>query len=380
MLGEIKKDVSFEVKAIEKEIAELYAKKGDIVRGKSNGSSVKEVEKEIKRLMNKKEKILSAPKENDRNLTLDEITKHRIKESQRKLSELKKLQKEFFNAENRNLKKQLREKIDKIEWELIEETLKEQGNLEAMQKLSQYKKNKAKPFFLWKLYFSEVFTRENPGFDVVIANPPYDVLNESATDTLQREFNEQIRNNPNFSFSLGGKLNLYRLFIEKGYHLIREEVSLTFIVPSTILADKGTIGIRKLIKERTELKFFIEFPEKTKVFENVTQATTIFSFRKLIQDSDFLLSIDCQTKHLPPHDAIITNLTEIFSISCDDLTIPLAKNKKEYSILKKIHNNKIPLKDIAYFKQGDINLTFHQKYLSDINTGYILVRGIHISR
>ena len=179
---------------------------------------------------------------------------------------------------------------------------------------------------------------------------------------------------------MGGKLNLYRLFIEKGYHLIREEGSLTFIVPSTILADKGTIGIRKLIKERTELKFFIEFPEKTKVFENVTQATTIFSFRKLIQDSDFLLSIDCQTKHLPPHDAIITNWTEIFSISGDDLTIPLAKNKKEYSILKKIHNNKIPLKDIAYFKQGDINLTFHQKYLSDINTGYILVRGIHISR
>ncbi len=26
--------------------------------------------------------------------------------------------------------------------------------------------NESKPFFLWKLYFADVFQRENPGFDV----------------------------------------------------------------------------------------------------------------------------------------------------------------------------------------------------------------------
>jgi len=30
-----------------------------------------------------------------------------------------------------------------------------------------------KSFFTWKLYFPEVFQGDNPGFDVVIGNPPY---------------------------------------------------------------------------------------------------------------------------------------------------------------------------------------------------------------
>ncbi|MCG2718700.1 MAG: hypothetical protein L6408_07700, partial [Nanoarchaeota archaeon] len=207
LLGEVKKDVSFEVKRIEKEISELYVKKGDIVRGKSNGISLKDVEKEIKKLEKKKEKLLSAPKDNDRDSTLDEALLHRRKESQKKLSELKILQKEFFNAENRNLKKQLRDKIDKIEWELIEETLKEQGNLEAMQKLSQYKKNKAKPFFLWKLYFAEVFQRVNPGFDVVIGNPPWGQKSVKFTE-IEKESLKR-----NYPYSISGQLDIFRFFV-----------------------------------------------------------------------------------------------------------------------------------------------------------------------
>jgi len=106
-------------------------------------------------------------------ISMDQALEQRIRESQIKLKELRELQKGFFNEQNRNNKKKLREKIDRIEWELIEATLKEQGREEAMAKLEQYRKTNVKPFFLWKLYFAEVFQRENPGFDVVIANPPY---------------------------------------------------------------------------------------------------------------------------------------------------------------------------------------------------------------
>ncbi len=376
------KEPSFELNQIKNEEDKLNQELHDIHTGKKqdDGRS-REVSRRLRLLKAKKQELTSGRREDtEQQYTLDEALQKRKRESQVKLSELKQLQKKFFNEPNKNKKKQYAEEIDRIEWELIEETLKEQGNDEAMQKLEQYKKTKSKPFFLWKLYLSEVFQRENPGFDVVIANPPYDVLNESSTDKIQKNFNQQIRDNEQFSYSLGGKLNLYRLFIEKGYHLIREQCSLTFIVPSTILADKSTVGIRTLLKERTEVKFFIEFPEKTHVFENVTQATTIFSFRKCIKKVDFLLSIDCQTKYLPPNDAIVTNWDEIMTISGDELTIPLAKNKIEYSIIKKIHENKTPLKKIVYFKQGDINLTFHKDYLSDTNTGHILIRGIHISR
>ena len=47
---------------------------------------------------------------------------------------------------------------------------KEQKNDSALEKLEELKKSNTKPFFLWHLYFAEVF-EEKSGFDIVIANP-----------------------------------------------------------------------------------------------------------------------------------------------------------------------------------------------------------------
>src|SRR3989339_468724 len=191
LLGEVKKDYSFELKQIDSQIAELNKKKGEIARGKSNGKSIKDIEKQAKLLESKKQKLLFG-KEKSKDTTLEESISKRIKESQKKLSELKELQRKFFNEQNRKLKRRYRDDIDRLEWELIEETLKEEGNASAIEKLKEYKKNKSKPFFLWKLYFAEVFQRENPGFDVVIGNPPYVRQEElkDMKDSLKSKFGD----------------------------------------------------------------------------------------------------------------------------------------------------------------------------------------------
>jgi len=240
LLGQVEKDYSFEIKQIDNEIADLYKEKGEIIRGKTNGKTVKEIDKEIRKLEKKKKKILSGPKDTFRNLTLDEVMQKRIKESKKKLSELKKLQKQFFNEQNRKLKKKLREDIDKIEWELIEETLKEQGNIEAMQKLEQYKKNKAKPFFLWKLYFAEVFQRENSGFDVVIGNPPY-VDSENMVKNIPKLRNELTEKYE----TTKGNWDLYIPFFELSFIICRKQGILTFITPNKWLS----IGYGKQLRK-----------------------------------------------------------------------------------------------------------------------------------
>ena len=38
--------------------------------------------------------------------------------------------------------------------------------------VKQQRKDRVKPFFIWKLEFGEVFKKKN-GFDIVIGNPPY---------------------------------------------------------------------------------------------------------------------------------------------------------------------------------------------------------------
>ena len=73
------------------------------------------------------------------NAAAKEASEQKIKESQKKLKELRELQQKFFNEQNRSLKKKYAQQIDKIEWDLIEETLKEQENEESIKKIQEYK-------------------------------------------------------------------------------------------------------------------------------------------------------------------------------------------------------------------------------------------------
>jgi type I restriction-modification system DNA methylase subunit len=87
---------------------------------------------------------------------------------------LRELHLRFFNQTNADNKKEIKAQIEALEWELIEASLKEQGKDSALAEVAQFRQDRTKPFFLWRLSFSEVF-EEKDGFDVVIANPPYAV-------------------------------------------------------------------------------------------------------------------------------------------------------------------------------------------------------------
>ena len=233
--------------------------------------------------------------------------------------------------------------------------------------------------FDFEVYFSEVF-HEKKGFDVVIANPPYGVLEDVAKDHGQKHFLERIRKmTTEYIYSLGGKLNLYRLFIERGFRIVKKAGIQTYIVPSTILADKNTAGLRRMFSSEGAMNFFIEIPEKTQVFENVTQAVAIFSVQKTQRDGRFFLSVNLKSRELPPENIVEAEWKGIESISGPDLSIPLISHPSEYLLLKKVHLDMIPLGKFTKIAQGDVNLTVHKKYIVDKPTDYLLVRGEHIS-
>ena len=380
LLGEVKKDYSFEIKQIEKEIDKLYKEKGDIARGKTNSKTLKKIDKEIKDLKRKKQDILSGPKEAIRNLTLDEAIQRRIKESKKKLAELKKLQKKFFDEQNRKLKKQLRADIDKIEWELIEETLKEQGNLEAMQKLEQYKKNKAKPFFLWKLYFAEVFQRENSGFDVVITNPPY-VSSWNAEKAYKDYFVKNYK-------STTGHYDLYVLFLEKSTQILREKGTSSFITSNKFFSQKYGLGIRSILLEN-KICEIINF--NCNVFETSTVETAIIIFKKeqaSLRHHIKILNINKVKDYNFSKKQLIHQ--EFFN-ELPNKSFRLNLNDEKFHIIKKIeigtthlenlcyidcgivpHSSKFNLKK-KYFIHDSDNKSKYKKYLEgkDISRNYI---------
>jgi len=375
LLGEAKKSTSVEAEQIKSKMKALYLELGQINLGKiaDNGRS-KEIKKELSSFEKKLKELREGPEEEPRQQTLNDSLNKRIKESQRKLSELRKLQKEFFNEQNRQRKKQQAGQINKLEWELIEETLKEQGNDEAIKKLAQYKKNKSKPFFLWKLYFAEVFQRQNPGFDIAIGNPPYDVIN----DPTYRE---------NYKDSICGRANLYGLFIHKCIRdILRDKGLLVFINPKTMLADKYFTNLRKYFKNNGNFKAILKVTERHNVFENVLQAVIVYLFQKTsIQNPRSRVQItEIRTKE------DIEKSNQVFSIDYDALWLDnrfedafLLSDKKEvYSIFDKIKRTTSFKETGIVFTTGKIQWDLFKKKLTNKPTknSIRLIWGENIQR
>ena len=69
------------------------------------------------------------------------------------------------------------------------------------------------------------------GFDVIIGNPPYDVLSELENDTDLTAFRAAIDDEPAYAPSLRGKNNLYKLFVCRALDLLTDGGYLGFITP-----------------------------------------------------------------------------------------------------------------------------------------------------
>lgn len=167
---------------------------------------------------------------------------------------LQKLQKEYFNESSRTKKNELKAQIDKIEWDFIENKLKEQNSKEALEKLQKIKKSKSKPFFIWELYFNDVFNRENPGFDIVIGNPPYgqNKLSKSDSIILSNKINSIGKKNE------GGTQNLAPIFTEFSYNLLNKNGNLTFIINNGIARVDEFKKFRDFLLTKTNIREIVD--------------------------------------------------------------------------------------------------------------------------
>lgn len=211
-------------------------------------------------------------------------------------------------------------------------------------------------------------------FPVIIGNPPYKVLEgPDSKDML-----ENLRQIKSFIYATGGKLNLYRHFIERAQQLLDSNGVLSFIVPSTLIADKNTQGIRLSFKEKGSLKFLIEFPEKERVFESVTQATTIFLFKKGEKSDSFRLSVGLNSAVLPPESFALIKWKEVEELFGESLTFPLIKSENELLIMRSIRDGAQPLAKVIKCYRGDVNLGTYKSSLRSTPAEFLLVRGEHI--
>lgn len=117
------------------------------------------------------------------------------------------------------------------------------------------------PFTPLHLYFAEVFAGSEPGFDIVIANPPY-VRHEEI-----REIKPQLE--AEFGSFYCGTADLYTYFYKRGLELLKTGGHLCFIAPNKFMRAGYGLNTRKLLVTDAIPRIVIDFGD-TPIFDATT--------------------------------------------------------------------------------------------------------------
>ncbi len=269
--------------------------------------------------------------------------------------------------------------------------------------------------FHWELEFPEIFfnedgtRREHPGFDAMVANPPWDVVLPNtreffaAYDPGFRELERVLANKrqsvlleepeiqgaweynvreidaqvdffrfsevyPNQIVPVDGKLakahgNTYKLFLERAYNLLRTNGRCGMIVPSGLYNDQGCTGLRQLFLNQAQINHLVCFENRREIFPiHRSFKFVLFGFEKkktvgafeaafMLQDLDVLSDLkDISLSVLP-------ELVHRFSPST--FSIMEFRSQQDLNILEKIYG-KHPL--LGENVSGSWNPTFKREF------------------
>jgi hypothetical protein len=96
--------------------------------------------------------------------------------------------------------------------------------------------------FDWQAEFPSVFSAG--GFDAVVGNPPWGANIDDYTQYFEEHY-------PN---STKSHKDSFKLFMEKGYHLAKENAYFGFIVPSVFMLQPRYIDIRRFLRDNTTIR------------------------------------------------------------------------------------------------------------------------------
>lgn len=265
-----------------------------------------------------------------------------------------------------------REEITKQEKEKLYE--RSGFDLEKVeQQLREYtSSHKTRPFFPWKLYFSEVF-HEKDGFDVMIANPPYIFARDSKLKSLSQNEKEYLYQ----KYKLAKyQINTYPLFIEAAHIHLRPNGILSFITPNNWLTINTNRDLRKFILNQSNI-VVVNF--YAKVFESANVDSSIIIYEKgnvgpaIISlceyETSFKLIKQCDTDYFKNQNNFIINIESLKNFGIADLLYKIESKSIE---LGKIATVKAGLKAYAIgkgnppqTKHDKDNRIYHSKYKRD---------------
>ena len=210
-----------------------------------------------------------------------------------------------------------------------------------------------KKFFHWELEFPEIFfeegkIKENPGFDAVVGNPPYGLLD---TTCAGRYYTTQ------------GNQNAYVAFMQLSLDLGRIGGSSSLIVPTTWLTGDNFRNLREYILKTCKVKVVVKLPYD--IFREAYIDTAVYLNNKLrayLPDSKPVIH-ETLVHEFTPREKVQEKLekhSEFEKISSDvwysDRALRFLLNKKVATILSKVSDKStsIALDMISHSNRGTL--------------------------
>ncbi len=200
------------------------------------------------------------------------------------------------------------------------------------------------------------------GFDVIIGNPPY-VDIKALDNVIVKQLFKDYKTAEN-------RINLYSIFIEKGFELIKDGGFLSYINPNSILVNSSYTKIRKLLIDH--MTTIVKLPDG--VFKDAIVETIIFELRKN-NNQQFIKTIVYPKKEsISFVDNNLSNdVNRLSWKNTENCNYNIFVSQEQQNILNKVENDTEQLGDIADFTLG---ITPYDKYKGH-SQELIKSRGFH---
>ena len=224
--------------------------------------------------------------------------------------------------------------------------------------------------FNWQDEFPEVFNRKNPGFDVIIGNPPY--------LSIERGLLEDIGYLKSKFTTIEKIYDTFGLFLEQSLNFTRTNGHFGFIIPSIFLTNDSFSKLRKKILNESLIKNLNQYQDG--VFEGVVVPTCVIVCEKNLPGADYNINANVYKKNDLVKSLTLSASTfnndklHKFNVSADDESL---------KFIEKISKNSEPLSSILKIQEA-IKTGDDKKYLKntpfDNPNNHVLLKGSDIDR
>ena len=225
----------------------------------------------------------------------------------------------------------------------------------------------------WRIQFAEAFGNKRGGFDVVLANPPYGLLNKRQNQkmgfSMPAEAIADLKRSEEFEPVLRGMVNVCTIFIRRSFSLLRPSGIFVEIFPLAFACDWSYAPLRSFLLKHHTITHVEAFPERDdphrRVFASAKMSVCILIAKRKhsMPNAEFRLRIH-ETPSVDVSRSTVSIRPSDISQFDSNCSIPLV-SQDDIDVLRQIYCNSTRLSDVGNCFTGEVDLTLCRDFITD---------------